>query len=199
MTGLRERKKAASRAAMSQAAWRMLLEHGLDAVTPESVAAAADMAPRTFRYHFRNREEAILDGLAQQHMALAARIRERPAGEPVWDSLRHVLPAAVTEMFGDRAEFAKLVAVIADSPAMLAANLLVLEQGRQLMAGAIGERIGRTPQTDVYPGLLAGVAGTAISIAVTHWARGDDDTPLGDLIRDCLDRLRAGLPLETSP
>ncbi|WP_328475013.1 TetR family transcriptional regulator [Actinoplanes sp. NBC_00393] len=192
MTGLRERKKAASRAAMSSAAWSMLLEHGLDAVTPESVAAAADMAPRTFRYHFRNREEAILDGLAQQHLALADKIRDRPADEPIWDSLLHVVPDAVTETFGDRAEFAKVMQVIADNPAMLAQNLLVLEQGRQLLAVAVADRLGLDVDRDIYPGLLAGATETAISIAVAHWARGDAKLP--DLIRDSLTRLRAGLP-----
>lgn len=192
--GLRERKKAATRAAMSRVAWSMMLQQGLAAVSPESVAAAADVAPRTFRYHFRSREEAILDGLAQQHAGLADLVRARPAGEPMWDSLLAVLPEAVVAMAGDRDEFATLLKVITGDPAMLAENLLVLERARQLLAAAIGERAGADPATDTYPGLLAGAAVTAISTAVVHWAQGPADVPLDRLIRDCLTRLRAGLP-----
>jgi AcrR family transcriptional regulator len=193
--GLRERKKAATRAALSRTAWSMMLEHGLDAVTPESVAAAADMAPRTFRYHFRSREEAILDELAQQNRNLADRVRARPRDEDIWDCLLRVLPPAVAEIVGDRAEFAKLMRVIVDSPAMLAENLLVLDRGRVALAAVIAERTGADPHTDTYPNLLAGAAVTAISTSITHWARAATDTPLPELIHGCLLRLRAGLPV----
>src|SRR5690349_7940762 len=165
--GLRERKKAATRAALSRTAWSMMLEHGLDAVTPESVAAAADMAPRTFRYHFRSREEAILDEVAQQHLTMAGRLRDRPAGEPVWDGLLAVLPGAVTEIVGDRGEFAKLMRTIKQSPAMLAENLLVLDRSRVSIAEAIAERTGTDPHADTYANLLAGAAVTAISTSIT--------------------------------
>lgn len=192
--GLRERKKAATRAALSRTAWTMMLERGLDAVTPESVAAAADMAPRTFRYHFRNREEAILDELAQQHQKLAVLLRARPAGEPIWDALLHVLPPAVAEIAGDRGDFAKLIAVIAGNPTMMAQNLLVLENARTRLAAAIGERTGTHTLTDPYPGLLAGAVTTAISLSVSHWATGDGWATLPVLVSGCLNRLRAGLP-----
>jgi AcrR family transcriptional regulator len=193
--GLRERKKAATRAALSRAAWVMMLEHGLDAVTPESVAAAADMAPRTFRYHFRSREEAILDELAQQHLTLADRLRARPAGEPVWDSLLRVLPPAVAEIVGDRGEFAQVMQVIVESPAMLAENLRVLDRSRVALAEVIAERTGTDLHADTYASLLAGAAVAAISTSITHWTRAATGTALAELIHDCLTRLRAGLPV----
>ncbi|MDR6318621.1 TetR/AcrR family transcriptional regulator [Actinoplanes couchii] len=190
--GLRERKKAATRAALSRAAWTMLLADGLESVTPESVSAAADMAPRTFRYHFRNREEAILDELAQQHLALADRIRERPPAEPIWDSLLAVLPPEVVRICGDRAVFATLLRVIGDDPAMLAQNLTVLEHSRISLARVIAERAGgQHPGT--YPNLLAGVAVTAISTAVTHWALDTTGTDLAAVLHDCLQKIREGL------
>ncbi|WP_030437443.1 TetR/AcrR family transcriptional regulator [Actinoplanes subtropicus] len=192
--GLRERKKAATRAALSRTAWSMMLEQGLDAVTPESVAAAADMAPRTFRYHFRNREEAILDELAQQQLTLAARLRARPAGEPIWDGLLRVLPQAVTEIAGNRTEFATLMRAIVANPTLLAENLLVLDRSRVSLAEVIAERTGTDPRTDTYANLLAGAAITAISTSITHWARPTTDAALADLIHDSLTRLQAGLP-----
>ncbi|MEU8817623.1 TetR family transcriptional regulator [Actinoplanes sp. NPDC048796] len=191
--GLRERKKAATRRALSRTAWSMMLANGLEAVTPEAVAAAADMAPRTFRYHFRSREEAILDELAQQHRALADQLRDRPEGEPVWESLLAFLPEAIAGLAGDRAEFAELLTVLQASPALLAENLRVLELTRQLLAEVISERTGRDLRTDTYPGLMAGVVITVIGTSVAHWATGDDDAALPGLIRDCLAQMRAGL------
>ncbi|MEV6301306.1 TetR/AcrR family transcriptional regulator [Actinoplanes sp. NPDC051861] len=192
--GLRERKKAATRATLSRTAWSMMLEQGLDAVTPESVSAAADMAPRTFRYHFRNREEAILDELAQQHLTLADQIRARPAQEPTWDCLLAVLPPAVAQMCGDRTVFATLMRVISDNPAMLAQNLVVLEHSRLSLARAIGERTSTEVHAATFANLLAGAAVTAISTSVAHWAQSTTDTDLADLLTDCLTQLRRGLP-----
>jgi AcrR family transcriptional regulator len=191
--GLRERKKAATRATLSRTAWSMMLEQGLDAVTPESVSASADMAPRTFRYHFRNREEAILDELAQQHLTLVDQLRARPEQEPIWDSLLAVLPPAVARMCGDRHVFATLMQVIGDNQAMLAQNLVVLEHSRRSLASVIAERTGVDPHTSTVPNLFAGVAVAAVSTAVTHWAEGGTDTDLADVLTECLTRLRAGL------
>lgn len=49
---LRERKKLATRAALSHAAWSLMVERGLEAATPEAIAEAADVSPRTFRNYF---------------------------------------------------------------------------------------------------------------------------------------------------
>src|SRR5215208_6054924 len=67
--GLRERKKLATREALSHAAWRLMVQRGLDAVTPEAIAEAAQVSPRTFRNYFASREEAIIDGLIQSGRA----------------------------------------------------------------------------------------------------------------------------------
>ena len=59
-TGLRERKKTETRTALSQAVLRLALERGLDAVTAEDIAAAANVSVRTFHNYFGTKEEALV-------------------------------------------------------------------------------------------------------------------------------------------
>ncbi len=197
--GLRERKKVATRAAISHAAWTLMLQHGVDAATPEAIAEAADVSPRTFRNYFSSREEAILDELASRYATLADRIRARPADESAWDALTEVLPSAIVDIVGDRTDLAVLMRVIDEHPAMRAQLLLVTEHLTADLTQLIAERTGTDAARDLAPRLLAAAVGTGVTTAVDFWAAGhtENSTPaaLPDLIRDCLAQLRAGLPV----
>jgi AcrR family transcriptional regulator len=193
--GLRERKKVATRAAISHAAWTLMVQHGVDAATPEAIAEAADVSPRTFRNYFSSREEAILDELAQRYATLADKIRARPGDEPAWDSLTAVVPSAIPDIVGDRADLAVLVRVIGEHPAMRAQLLLVTEHLTADLTQLVAERTGTDAVRDLAPRLLAGAVATAVSTTVDFWAAGGSDATLPDLIRDCLAQLRAGLPV----
>ena len=58
--GLRERKRLATRRRIIAAARRGALEDGIDAVTIESIARAADVSPRSFFNYFPTKEAAIV-------------------------------------------------------------------------------------------------------------------------------------------
>ncbi len=57
--GLRERKKLATRHALSTAAMRLAIERGLDNVLVEDIAEAAGVSARTFNNYFASKYEAI--------------------------------------------------------------------------------------------------------------------------------------------
>jgi AcrR family transcriptional regulator len=194
-SSLRERKKLALRAELSNTAWSMMIEHGLDAVTPESIAKAVDVSPRTFRNYFSSREEAILDGLVRRGESAADAIRARPTDEPVWDSLVQVLPANVAGFVGEREDLAALMRAIRDHPPMWAQHLLTFERGHWFIAEVVAERTGTDVERDLAPRLLAAAAVVAIRTSIEMWAEGDTDAALPDLIRESLAQLRAGLPL----
>ncbi|GAB3546955.1 TetR family transcriptional regulator [Arthrobacter tumbae] len=60
LISLRERKRTETWAALHDAAARLTLERGPEAVTVEQIAASARVSPRTFFNYFSTKEDAIL-------------------------------------------------------------------------------------------------------------------------------------------
>lgn len=58
--GLREIKKARTRASLARAALQLVAEDGLQATTVEAIAARADVSPRTFFNYFDSKDEAVV-------------------------------------------------------------------------------------------------------------------------------------------
>ena len=58
--GLRERKKAKTRAAVQRHALRLFKEQGYDNTTVEQIADAAEISPSTFFRYFPTKEDVVL-------------------------------------------------------------------------------------------------------------------------------------------
>ncbi|AEV84956.1 TetR family transcriptional regulator [Actinoplanes sp. SE50] len=90
--GRRERKKAATRQALADAALRLFLEHGYDRVSIRDIAEVADVSTTTLFKHFPGKEALVFDQEEDRDAQLVAAIRDRPDGQSIPDALRrHVL------------------------------------------------------------------------------------------------------------
>ena len=78
-TGLREAKKARTRASLARAALQLVAEEGLHGTTVEAIAARADVSPRTFFNYFDSKDEAVVHLGADRFRRLMMRMFDAPA------------------------------------------------------------------------------------------------------------------------
>lgn len=89
--GLRERKKARTRRAISEAAIALFLERGYDDVPVTEIAEAAEVSKRTLFAYFPTKDDLVLHRFADHEDESARVVRDRPADESPLDALhRHV-------------------------------------------------------------------------------------------------------------
>ncbi|MEV1291069.1 TetR family transcriptional regulator [Pseudonocardia sp. NPDC049635] len=198
--GRRERKKAATRTALAAAALRLCSEHGLEHVTVEQIADAADVAPRTFFNYFTSKEEAVVAGNATSTDVLVEAFAARPADEPVPESLRHALHAVVADP--QHRERVLRMRVLRGHPTLLAHQLAAFVAQERALAEAVVARTGADPARDLYPMLVAAAAVTGLRVAVQHWLgdHGADprDPDLPQLVDEVMAHFDAGLRAVTA-
>jgi AcrR family transcriptional regulator len=193
-SGLRERKKLATRLALHEAALRLVADRGLDAVSVDDIADRADVSPRTFFNYFPSKIDAILGLDPEGPHRQAAAFLGRPADESATDALRATARAQAVEMAEDSDLWPLRLKVIDAHPALLGHLAAAFGEAEKALAGAIAERTGTQVGADVQPTLLAGVAGVAIRTSLHRWLAGDFTASLPALVDEAWDALVAGLP-----
>ena len=193
-SGLRERKKLATRIALHRAALQLVAERGLEHVSVDDIAARADVSPRTFFNYFPAKDDAVLgldpDVLTQQVQAFLL----RPADETPIQALRAVAHDQAAEMATETELWPLRLRVIDAHPSLLGRLAASFGEAERALAEAIATRSGTRFGVDAYPMLLAGVAGVAMRTALQRWFAGDFVATLPDLVDEAWDLLTAGLP-----
>ena len=87
-TGLRERKKRRTHDAIVRKALALFRKRGYDATTIADIAAAADIAPRTFFAYFETKEAVVFHDFDAIREKFAARLATRGPDETTFDALR---------------------------------------------------------------------------------------------------------------
>ncbi|MEV5597112.1 TetR family transcriptional regulator [Streptomyces sp. NPDC052496] len=198
--GLRDRKKAETRAALSWAALRLAVERGLDHVKVEDIAEAAGVSPRTFNNYFSSKGEAIATHHLDRCLRIAEALREHPA-EPLWDAItRAVLTQFAPETTAaahpgtDTARWTAGVRRMLAEPALQGELLRAGARAEAEIAAAVADRTGTDLAHDQYPHLVASVVMAATNTAMAHHLRTDPPVPAAQLLADGLARIAAGLP-----
>jgi AcrR family transcriptional regulator len=195
--GLRERKKRETRLALSRATIQLALERGLDDVSIEDIATAANVSERTFRNYFTSKAEAVVATHVERGQRIAEVLRERPADEPLWDALVTAVlvqfesaPDSAGEPRDDgyAAALQKLLAEPSVQQEVFRAHTTAQDE----LTVAIAERTGTGPE-ELYPQTVAAVVSAGLGAAMARWTR-DPSQSLVSLLLKTFDLIRAGLP-----
>lgn len=192
VTGLRERKKQATRVALREAALRLALERGPENVRIDDIAEAAGVSPRTYNNYFSSREQAIVAAVAaERESATAAAVTARPAGIGLADA---VVDAVVDQYCAPRSD---ALLLITTSPALRGAFVDAVAVIEAPLAAAIVGRVG-IGRLDAQ--VLAAAVGAAVGVALREWlpapSAGGLVVPRGslpDVLRAALAPLRPAL------
>lgn len=198
-TGLRERKKAETRSAIGRAVMLLALDRGLDAVTAEDIAAAANVSVRTFHNYFGSKEAALVTGWRSEFEVHLEELRARPADEPILVSLEHVLTGIVRKIMDTPGDDAAAVDLLWTSTGMAHRRSVLLDEAVRAVTSIVAQRTGTDPATDMYPHLVTASAITATVTAFQcapgglrgEWPQGGS-TP-AQLLHEGFELLRAGL------
>ncbi|MGW0199275.1 TetR/AcrR family transcriptional regulator [Nonomuraea sp. NPDC003201] len=144
--GRRERKKAQTRRALSDAALRLFAEHGYDGVTVAQIADEADVSIATLFAHVPDGKEALIfDDGAERHVRLAAAVRDRPAGQSVLEALRRCLAGRGPFTDDLPPELRAKRDLIVSTPALREYSRKLWIAGEGPLAEAIAAESGREP------------------------------------------------------
>jgi AcrR family transcriptional regulator len=199
--GLRERKKSETRAALSWAAIRLIVERGADNVLVEDIAAEAGVSPRTFNNYFSSKGEAVAARHLDRCRQLAQDLRDRPDGEPLWTAITHSVlaqlepgPEVTAHPRPDREQWTTGVRAMMQAPSLQAEMLRAGTLAEADIAAAIADRTGTDVERDLYPRLVAAAVMAAQNICQERFIKSGGTVEMGQLLTEALNQFAAGLP-----
>jgi AcrR family transcriptional regulator len=142
-TGLRERKKQATREALVRAGLELFVERGYDETTLAEIADAAGVSPRTIFAYFPSKEDILFANVQTMFDALDRALAERPAGTDTLSALRaFILSSAHEKTELDH----KVGKVIASDSTLLSHRRARLGQLQEVIAAAMAVDLGVGPE-----------------------------------------------------
>jgi AcrR family transcriptional regulator len=195
--GLRERKKARTRASIREHALRLFREQGYTATTVEQIAAAAEISPSTFFRYFPTKEDVVLQDDLDTRMVEA--FGRQPPELGVIAAFRWAIRQAVASYTeADLALIHETMMLTRTVPEIRARAIDEFTRSIAIIAAAVAKRAGR-PEDDLAVRTMAGaVIGVVMAITLPSWQSEDPDPPVTDLfmhIDEALALLETGLPL----
>ncbi|RVX37943.1 TetR family transcriptional regulator [Nonomuraea polychroma] len=189
--GLRERKKAKTRALIQKEALRLFREQGYAATTVEQIAEAAEVAPSTVSRYFPTKEDLVLvDQFPSFLDALRAAPPELNPVQAVRVAMLQALDGQTPEERADSVEREKLMLTV---PELWAASLENIRRVLTILRDELAARAGRDagdPEIRNVTGAIVGV----IWALWFDWAKDPSKEVAGELDR-ALAHLDAGLPI----
>jgi AcrR family transcriptional regulator len=179
--GLRERKRAHSRATTVDVAMQLFAERGYDAVTVADICAAAEIAPRTFFRYFPTKEDVLAEPARQMAARLTAALAAAPDEVDDAGALRRALRELGQYVVADQTRMAVFFRVAGAASAVRANPFLHLSgRERQLTEELLRRRAG-SGAADWRTRLMVARALAAFRVWLDDLVAGGEPDPLAHL------------------
>jgi AcrR family transcriptional regulator len=187
--GLRERKKQRTREQIVEAAFKLFHQRGWHATTVADIAAAADIAPRTFFAYFPSKEAVVFYDFDPVLASVKATVEQRPEGETAIDALRRWLDESLPAKRNQTEKGELRRCLIADEPALAAHSRQLLARFEDVLREGVARDLGDPP--DSLRAKLVAAAATAAINAIEDSGTGKAEGM--EMLDQALVFLRAGV------
>ena len=177
--GLRERKKARTRATIQQQALRLFRDQGYEATTMEQIAEASEVSPSTVFRYFATKEELVV---SDEHDAFFIRAwRSQPGDLPLVQALRRAarstLEGLTAAELSTRHDRDVLMVTV---PELWAAGLGNITQTLRDITELIAERTGGGPDDMRVRALSGAILGIMLDVML-RWAQDPEQDMAAEL------------------
>ena len=195
--GLRERKKQRTRERIVEAAMSLFAERGYHATTIPDIAAAADVAPRTFFAYFPSKEAVVFHDVDRDLDSLASALRDRLPGETAFDALRRWIDARFDEWTAHEDETHLRKRLCREDEGLANFQGGMLARIHELLLEAIAADLDE-PKDALRPRLVAAAAMAALTSLESSIEEAEQRAPVAKadalaVLDDAMVFLRAGL------
>ncbi len=192
--GLRERKKLATRQAISDIATGLFMERGFDNVTVAEVAEAANVAKMTVFNYFPRKEDLFFDREDEGREMIRDALAQRPPHESptvAMQNLVHRLTKQKHPFTKFTAGTARFWQTVMESPALSARVRELRDDFISDCAKILADSVGRThpdPEAHLFASLLMATWSTAYAEALRRQRKGKTSSEVQLTFIDLVDR-----------
>jgi AcrR family transcriptional regulator len=179
-------------------ALRLFAAKGFQATTIEEIAAAAEVAPRTFFRYFPTKEEVVF--WSEYPPMLAGFVAARPDDEPALEALHHGIVdalAAIWDQDEERERMLERLRLAFRTPALHPRMRQQQAGWAAELAEILADRLGERPDA-LEVRIIAAAVAAAVWVAAEEWQAQDGREELGALIDQALGTVLDG-PLRATP
>ncbi|MEV6164934.1 TetR family transcriptional regulator [Streptomyces sp. NPDC052052] len=191
--GLRERKKRATRDSLADVALHMAAERGIENVTVEAVTDAVGVSVRTFFNYFACLEDAVTRPDPDSARRTRRAVLDAPEELTALQALAEAIGQELAHIEEDHERWELQTAVLRTSPSLLPGLLAAQGADERALVAVVAERLGRDPESDLQPRLLAYVAIAAVRAAAELWVASGRSRTFQSIYREAFSSLADGL------
>jgi len=181
MEGLRERKRAHTRAATVDVALRLFAERGYDHVTVADICAAAEIAPRTFFRYFPTKDDVLAEPSRDMAERMAALVAAAPAELDDAEVLRGALRKLGEYVLTERVRLATFLRVAGEVSNLRQTPLMRLADSERRLVEQLLRRRPAPASPDWRTRLLVARSVAAFRVWLDDLAAGAQPDPLAHL------------------